>query len=211
MVLRPLVWSAVIGVATMICGNERALAENQSVIGNWQVTKETNYPSSCEVPQVELFACQLKSRRLVSFCFDNQSRQFQFRLSKTKGTPDVVPLSDVHQIIWLASAGASTIIRGQTLHAPLTLYLDTNTADVGEGAGSALQFSGQPADFCIDSSIRTPVNRIESLGSKTELIDIWYLLSLDLTKPFIFDTGSRKKVAREESDLRMSWPNKTSN
>ncbi|GAB7217816.1 hypothetical protein OS42_44300 [Dickeya oryzae] len=32
-----------------------AFAENPSVIGNWNMTKETSYPSTCEEPQIELF------------------------------------------------------------------------------------------------------------------------------------------------------------
>lgn len=177
-----------------------AFAENPSVIGNWNMTKETSYPSICEEPQIELFSCRLISTKIVSLCMNKKSRSLDFRIKKEKDNTDVMMLSSVTQVISTASAGGATILSGKTHGGDVTLFLDNNYAD---DSGSAIIFPDQSAVGCIHNAIRDPIHVISNTPAP---ITIWSLLPLGITMPFFNEIKDQETREKKMKKLWLSWP-----
>ncbi|WP_049853613.1 hypothetical protein [Dickeya fangzhongdai] len=189
-----------VSVAIMGCPINVAFAENPSVIGNWNMTKETSYPSTCEEPQIELFSCRLISAKIVSLCMNKKTRSLEFRINKEKDKTDVMMLSSATQVISAASAGGATILSGKTHGGDVTLFLDNNYAD---DSGSAVIFPGQSAVGCIHNSIRDPIHIIYNIY---EPITIWSLLPLGITMPFFNEIKDQEIREKKMKKLWLSWP-----
>lgn len=177
-----------------------AFAENPSVIGNWNMTKETSYPSTCEEPQIELFSCRLISTKIVSLCMNKKSRSLEFRINKEKDNTDVMMLSSVTQVISTASAGGATILSGKTHGGDVILFLDNNYAD---DSGSAIIFPDQSAVGCIHNAIRDPIHIISNTPAP---ITIWSLLPLGITMPFFNEIKDQEIREKKMKKLWLSWP-----
>lgn len=195
-----LVWSIIVGTTVFGSGVYQAAAQSPGPSGGPPEAKEAEHDAACDATHVKLFSCRLTSGPLVTLCIDERARALQFRLTATRGNPEVLALSNPHQILSVASAGASTILQGQTPRGTATLFLDRNYADA---EGSALQFANQTADFCNESTIDVPSlffmeNR--SNGSR-QLVNIWDLRSIGIATPFYNDD-------RDEDSLWSSWPSK---
>ncbi|WP_213993054.1 hypothetical protein [Sodalis sp. dw_96] len=179
-------------------------AQNEGLISSRRAAKETNYPSFCEVPQVELFSCRLSSRWIASLCLDKQTSKLQFSITKAQGTTEVLPFTHLYQIVNAASNGSLTIIQGNTTRGILTLFFSNHYANGEED--SAVQFVGQAADYCLDPTIRYPSTLIQSpQGGLQQSIDIWSLQNYGMAKPF-FDRATGR---RDETTIWRMWPIKT--